>query len=136
MSSCVYIPKKGRKTFIELKNRYGYEKSAHIYNIVSRERFINEFRDSLKLDKEGIPTFDSIIKSCNCVFSQGIENYDLIDSIVVGKDKFYYPNYVMPDFVPSAYPTKPQDNINLLYFGRISDTKNVDIVLKSMSILH
>lgn len=81
-------------------------------------------------------TFDSIIKSCNCVFSQGIENYDLIDSIVVGKDKFYYPNYVMPDFVPSAYPTKPHDNINLLYFGRISDTKNVDIVLKSMSILH
>ena len=81
-------------------------------------------------------TFDSIIKCCDCVFSQGIENYDLIDSIVVGKDKFYYPNYVMPDFVPSAYPIKPHDNINLLYFGRISDTKNVDVVLMAMRILH
>ena len=63
MNSCVYLPKKGRKTFIELKNRYGYEKSAHIYNIVSRERFINEFKDSLEFDKDGMPTFESIINN-------------------------------------------------------------------------
>lgn len=63
MNSCVYLPKKGRKTFIELKNRYGYEKSAHIYNIVSRERFINEFKDSLEFDKDGMPTFESIMNN-------------------------------------------------------------------------
>lgn len=61
--SCVYLPKKGRKTFIELKSRYGYEKSAHIYNIVSRERFINEFKDSLVLEEDGMPTFDSLMKN-------------------------------------------------------------------------
>ena len=63
MNSCVYLPKKGRKTFIELKIRYGYEKSAHIYNIVSRERFINEFRDSLEFDKDVMPTFESIMNN-------------------------------------------------------------------------
>ena len=78
MSSCVYIPKKGRKTFIELKNRYGYEKSAHIYNIVSRERFINEFRDSLKFDKDGVPTFDSIIN--NKLVREYLTEKEIIDS--------------------------------------------------------
>ena len=78
MSSCVYIPKKGRKTFIELKNRYGYEKSAHIYNIVSRERFINEFRDSLKFDEDGVPTFDSIIN--NKLVREYLTEKEIIDS--------------------------------------------------------
>lgn len=80
--------------------------------------------------------FDSIIKKCDCVFSQGMENYRLIDSIAKGKDKFYYPNYVMPDFAPPAYPKKPKDRVNILYFGRIAETKNVDIVLKAMRILY
>lgn len=62
-NSCVYLPKRGKKTFVELKNRYGYEKSAHIYNIVSRQRFIDEFRDSLVLDEDGIPTFESLMKN-------------------------------------------------------------------------
>ena len=31
-------------------------------------------------------TFDKIIKRCDCVFSQGLENYELIDSIVPNKD--------------------------------------------------
>lgn len=61
--SCVFIPKKGKKTFLELKSRYGYEKSAHIYNIVSRDRFINKFKDSLVLDEEGMPTYDSLMKN-------------------------------------------------------------------------
>lgn len=61
--SCVYMPKHGKNTFLEMKKRYGYEKSAHIFNIISRKKFINEFKDSLVLDKDGIPTFDSIMKN-------------------------------------------------------------------------
>lgn len=62
-NNCVFIPKKGKKTFLELKSRYGYEKSAHIYNIVSRDKFINKFKDSLVLDEDGMPTYDSLMKN-------------------------------------------------------------------------
>ena len=80
--------------------------------------------------------FDSIIRKCDCVFSQGLENYGLIDRIDERKDRFYYPNFVMPDFVPETYPVKPTCRMNMLYFGRISSTKNIDIVLQTMKILH
>lgn len=80
--------------------------------------------------------FDSIIKKCDCVFSQGIENYGLIDRISKGKDRFYYPNFVMPDFFPAEQPVKTYDKIRMLYFGRISSTKNVGIILETMKILH
>ena len=80
--------------------------------------------------------FDSIIHDSDCVFSQGLENYGLIDRIDARKDRFYYPNFVMPDFVPESYPIKPKNRINMLYFGRISSTKNIGIVLQTMKILH
>lgn len=80
--------------------------------------------------------FDAIIHESDCIFSQGLENYSLIDRIDVKKDRFYYPNFVMHDFAPVSYPVKPVDCINMLYFGRISKTKNVGIVLQTMKILH
>ncbi len=80
-------------------------------------------------------TFDKIIKRCDCVFSQGLENYELIDSIVPNKDKYYYPNYVMPDFYPKVYPQKEIHPLKLLYFGRISKTKNVDLILEATKII-
>ena len=61
--SCVYLPKNGSKTFIELKKRYGHEKAAHIFNIVSRSKFKEAFKDSIQLDSEGIPTFNSILNN-------------------------------------------------------------------------
>ena len=80
-------------------------------------------------------TFDKIIKRCDCVFSQGLENYELIDSIVPNKDKYYYPNYVMPDFYPAKYPDKKLNPLKLLYFGRIIKTKNVDLILDATKII-
>lgn len=80
-------------------------------------------------------TFDKIIKRCDCVFSQGLENYELIDSIVPNKERYYYPNYVMPDFYPAKYPDKKLNPLKLLYFGRISKTKNVDLILDATKII-
>ena len=79
--------------------------------------------------------FDQIIKRCDCVFSQGLENYELIDSIVPNKERYYYPNYVMPDFYPAKYPDKKLNPLKLLYFGRISKTKNVDLILDATKII-
>ena len=75
--------------------------------------------------------FGNIIKRADCIFSQGKENVPLIESIDPGKSIFYYPNFVMDDFIPCEYPVKPNDRINLLYFGRISATKNIEVVIDS-----
>lgn len=75
--------------------------------------------------------FKVCIKQAHYILSQGKENYPLIASISPGKKVFYYPNSISEDFYPSEYPDKPTDRINLIYFGRISATKNVDVVLKA-----
>lgn len=79
--------------------------------------------------------FDRTIMQADYIFSQGQENQPLIEAIAQGKQFFYYPNCVMRDFCPMEYPNKPTDKIQLLYFGRVSKQKNVDIVIDVFSIL-
>lgn len=73
--------------------------------------------------------FRKSLLKCNVVFTQGMENISLIKEINSTVDIFYYPNCVTQDFYPTQYPEKPKDRINLFYFGRISRTKNVDVVI-------
>ena len=79
--------------------------------------------------------FAATIRQADYIFSQGQENKPLIESIDQGKHFFYYPNCVMRDFCPDTYPNKPTDHINLLYFGRISKKKNVDIIIDTFNLL-
>jgi len=59
--SCVYAPKKGVKTFYKLKKKFGYEKAWDIYYTVNSNDFLNKHKDSLTLDSEGFPTYDSLL---------------------------------------------------------------------------
>lgn len=61
-NACVISPNKGKTLFRELKNKYGWDKAANIFNRVITEEFINDFRDSLTLDSEGVPTIESLTK--------------------------------------------------------------------------
>lgn len=79
--------------------------------------------------------FAATIRKADCIFSQGMENKSLIEDIVPGKHFFYYPNCVMRDFCPTSYPKKPTERISLLYFGRISKQKNVNIVIETFNLL-
>ena len=73
--------------------------------------------------------FDYVIKNCDKVFSQGLENYPLLEKIKKDIEIYYYPNYVMSGFFPTSYPCKPLDIINFMYFGRLSELKNIDMVI-------
>lgn len=73
--------------------------------------------------------FAKLVDKTECIFSQGEENYPLLQAVSPTKQIFYYPNYVMDNFMPVACPAKPNDRINFLYFGRVSKTKNVDLVV-------
>ena len=79
--------------------------------------------------------FSATIRQADYVFSQGLENKPLINSIDQGKHFFYYPNCVMRDFCPDEYPNKSTNRINLLYFGRVAKQKNVDVVVDAFNIL-
>lgn len=79
--------------------------------------------------------FEATISQADTIFSQGQENKPLIDSIAPKKHFFYYPNCVMRDFCPDTYPNKPTEHINLLYFGRVSKQKNVDVVVDTFNLL-
>ena len=79
--------------------------------------------------------FKRAIRRSDEIFSQGKENFSLIKKIDTNKRIFYYPNYVQGDFYPQQYPQKPKDKINLMYFGRLSKTKNTDIVINTFILL-
>ena len=90
------------------------------------------YNDGTKLYRH---LFEATIRQTDYIFSQGQENKPLLDSIAPYNHFFYYPNCVMRDFCPDTYPEKPTDRINLLYFGRVSKQKNVDIVVDAFNLL-
>lgn len=61
--SCVYLPNKGRETFIKLKKNFGYDIAAVVFNKVTGSDFLDMFKDSLTLDSEGVPTYQSIMRN-------------------------------------------------------------------------
>lgn len=69
------------------------------------------------------------IKMSECTFSQGLENKMLIEKY--GPNKFfYYPNYVNLDFIGQHCPPKSSESYKLVYLGRITPSKNINLVIK------
>lgn len=79
--------------------------------------------------------FEYIIMHADHIFSQGLENIPLIKSIDENAKIYYYPNYVMSDFYPTAYPVKETEKVNFIYFGRLSEKKNVHVILNAFEII-
>ena len=79
--------------------------------------------------------FTLLIKSADVILSQGEENMPLLKQISKSVKVFYYPNYVLPEFIPETLPVKPNDKINLIYFGRLSPQKNIQTIITSLAIL-
>lgn len=61
--SCVYIPSKGANLFRQLKKQFGYELAKNIFLRAINPRFIEDFRKTLSLDAEGIPSFESVMNN-------------------------------------------------------------------------
>lgn len=74
-------------------------------------------------------SFVQSVRKADCIFSQGEDNRSLILGIDLHKDFYYYPNYVEHDFSPKEYPSKPKESLNLIYFGRLSRTKNIELII-------
>ena len=60
---CTYIPSKGANLFRQLKKQFGYELAKNIFLRAISPRFIEDFRKTLSLDAEGIPSFESVMNN-------------------------------------------------------------------------
>lgn len=73
--------------------------------------------------------FDKAVRKSDCMFSQGEANKPLIMRIDPHADYYYYPNYVEEEFAPQECPVKPNNSLNLIYFGRLSRLKNIELII-------
>ena len=67
------------------------------------------------------------------VLCQGQEYIDFIEK-KWGIKRNYYPNYIMNDFVKPNNICRPHP-VKLIYFGRVTESKNVDVSINILRIL-
>lgn len=63
MASCRLKPEIGQNTFNELEKQLGGKMATEVFLRAISPRFKNDFKDTLSLDSEGVPTYDSIMKN-------------------------------------------------------------------------
>lgn len=65
---------------------------------------------------------------------EGIPSLDIVEKISK-THLVYYPNYVFEDNILETIPEKANDKLNLIYFGRVTPDKNVDVIIKAFNLL-
>ena len=79
MSYCVYQPSIGKDLFKGLKKQFGYETAREVFLKAINPEFISDYKDSLSLDAEGIPSLESVLS--NTYIQKTIGNTKLIKSL-------------------------------------------------------
>lgn len=65
---------------------------------------------------------------------EGIPSLDIVKRIS-NTHLVYYPNYLTDDNIADPVPARDYKTLHLLYFGRITPEKNVDVVIETFNIL-
>ena len=60
---CTFIPSKGKDLFKKLNKEFGYQTARSIFLRAINPQFINDFKGTLSLDAEGVPTYDSLMSN-------------------------------------------------------------------------
>lgn len=76
----------------------------------------------------------AIIKKADLLFAQGLEYVEFIKQNY-GKKAVYTPNYVMNRSLKPYVGNRPFDLIRFIYFGRVSESKNVGTVISAAAEL-
>lgn len=61
--SCLWRPTKGRQVFQKLEPYIGYNKAWKVVGVASNSNFRKDYKESLSLDAEGFPTYDSLLNN-------------------------------------------------------------------------
>lgn len=60
---CTIVPSRGNNLFQGLKKEFGYETARSIFLRAINPKFIQDFKGTLTLDSEGIPTLSSVLNN-------------------------------------------------------------------------
>lgn len=75
--------------------------------------------------------FENALFNSHLVLTEGEANVDFVNRVTNGSVRTcYMPNYIEDGFFPTEYPVKPSDGLNILYFGRIDESKNVKLIVE------
>ncbi|HLT88884.1 MAG TPA: glycosyltransferase [Sphingobacterium sp.] len=74
-----------------------------------------------------------LISNSSQVLCQGLEYVDFIQK-KWNRYTFYYPNYIREGYLSERPRARTDDlQLNLIYFGRIAESKNVDVIIEVFS---
>lgn len=80
--------------------------------------------------------FKRSLLNSDLVLTEGETNVDLVNRVTNGSVKTcYMPNYIEEGFFPTEYPAKPDNEFNILYFGRIDESKNVKLIVEVFNLV-
>jgi glycosyltransferase involved in cell wall biosynthesis len=81
--------------------------------------------------------FKFVIKFSDVILSQGKENFVTIRVLASGRKKIHhYPNVLTEDKIPDSLIGRDYtERLNLIYFGRLVDDKNIDIIVETVKDL-
>ena len=103
----------------------GGKKRKTIYE-ARNGRLVKAYQEKGNLYKK---LMDSVLKRADVIFAQGLEYVHFIKQ-TYGKQAVYTPNYVLNRSLKPYVTDRPFDMIRLVYFGRVSESKNVDVVIR------
>lgn len=78
-------------------------------------------------------TLEDLLLKPEVVLCQGKEYVDFIKE-AWGVERSFYPNYIMDDFVKPNNLDRPRP-IKLIYFGRVTEQKNVNVIIQVLSLI-
>ena len=78
-------------------------------------------------------TLKSLLLKPEVVLCQGLEYVDFIKE-KWGVERQYYPNYIMDEYVQLNNLNRGNKR-NIIYFGRVTESKNVDIIIETVGLL-
>lgn len=80
--------------------------------------------------------FKNTLLKSSLVLTEGEENVNFVKHVSQNRVKAcYMPNFIENGFFPMEYPQKPNDQVNILYFGRIDESKNVKLIVEIFNIV-
>lgn len=78
--------------------------------------------------------FKRLLNEQAVTFFEGMEVMSIAASLTESRLE-YFPNYVREENIPTALIPKPNNKINICYFGRIDENKHVDVIVTAFEIL-
>ena len=135
--------KAGAKTPIHIVGFYtkvaGFERLLMNIAHFCGNKVVYELRNGSMIQtyKEGTKKYRNILKDLvtkpELVLCQGKEYVDFIRN-EWGVERSYYPNCIMDSFVKPNNLDRPHP-IRLIYFGRVTESKNINTVIETLAII-